>query len=133
MAEKKRKKLVMPKSMGQCADLFYKLRAARLLAQNAVNDLEKDEAELREHIINNLPKSQASGAAGKVARAQIVPSYEPQVDDWDKFYAHMSRKKEFDLMNRAINRKAIKERWDNGKEVPGVKKFKVVKLSVTKL
>ena len=58
---------------------------------------------------------------------------EPVVQDWDKFYANLKKKGEFDLLNRALNKRAVKERWEDGKTVPGVGTFKVTTVSVTKL
>ncbi len=127
------KKFKIPKSFGKAADLLYETRAERLRQAKVVAMLEDQEKERKEHFINNLSKDDSSGAAGKVARVQIKIEPQPQVEDWDEFYKHIKKKGEFDLLNRAPNRTAIRERWENGKQIPGIGKFDAVKVSVTKV
>lgn len=118
--------------MGACADLLYTAREERLKAQKVVDELAKREAAIREHIINNLPKSD-TGASGKLARVSVVTKQVPQVKDWDEFYKHVKKTGQFDLMQRRVSDTAVKERWENGKVVPGVEAFGVVSVSINKL
>jgi hypothetical protein len=126
------KPIKLPKTMGACADLLYETREKRLAAQKIVDDLAKQEAAVREHIINNLPKTD-TGASGKRARVSVVTKQVPQVKDWDKFYAHVKKTGQFELMQRRLADTAIRERWDNGKQVPGVEAFGVVSVSMNKI
>lgn len=130
MAEKKFK---FPKTMGACADRLYQVRELRLAEQKKVDEIEAEEKALKEHIIQNLPKSDASGVAGKIARVSVVTKIIPQVEDWDKFYAHIKKKGEFDLLQRRVSDTAVKERWDSGKQVPGVKTFNALTVSINKV
>jgi hypothetical protein len=126
------KPIKLPKTMGACADLLYETREKRLAAQKIVDELAKQEAAVREHIINNLPKSD-TGASGKRARVSVITKQVPQVKDWDKFYAHVKKTGQFELMQRRLADTAIRERWDNGKQVPGVEAFGVVSVSLNKI
>lgn len=126
-----------PKTMGACADKIYTLRqkisekTKSLILE--LEQLELDLKALEEHIINNLPKSEASGVAGKLARVTITKTPVPRVQDWDSFYKHIKKTGEFDLLSRGISREAIRERWEAKKKVPGVGTFDVIKVSVNKL
>lgn len=122
-----------PKALGACADRLYLLRAKRLEEQKKVDAIAAEEKALREHIINTLPKSEASGVAGKVARVTVVTKEVPQVKDWDLFYKYIKKTGQFDLMQRRLTDGAIKERWENGKEVPGVEHFQAVTISMNKV
>lgn len=124
--------LKLPKSMGACADLLFKTRETRLALQKQVEALAADEATVREHIINTLPKD-STGAAGHLCRVSVVTKQIPQVKSWEDFYAYIKKTSQFDLMQRRISDAAIKERWDNGKTVPGVESFGAVSLSINKL
>ncbi len=124
--------LKLPKTMGACADLLFTTREARLKLQKEVDELAKTEAAVREHIINNLPKTD-TGASGKLARVSVVTKQVPQVKDWDKFYAFVKKTGQFDLVQRRLADTAIRERWDNGKEVPGVEAFGAVSVSLNRL
>lgn len=122
-----------PKALGACADKLYQLRALRLAEQKKVDAIEAEESALREHIISTLPKSEASGVAGKVARVAVLTKTVAQVQDWDALYKYVARTKQFDLLQRRVSDAAVKARWEDGKAVPGVDKFNAVTVSVTKL
>jgi hypothetical protein len=122
-----------PKSLGACADRLYELRQQRLAVQKEVDKLAAEETFLREHIINTLPKSEASGIAGKLARVTVVTKQVPQVKDWDAFYKFVKKTGSFDLLQRRLTDQAIKERWEAGKEVPGVEHFNAVSISLNKV
>lgn len=126
-------KFKFPKQLGQCADKLYELRNKRLEMQKAVDAVEAEEKALKEHLIQNLPKSEASGVAGKVARVTIVTKVVPQVKDWDKLYAYVKKNNAFELLQRRLTDGAINERWDNGKEVPGVEPFNAISVSINKV
>lgn len=127
------KELKVPKTFGGIADALYETRLRRLNLQKEVDALAAFETKLKDKLIEEMPKKDSTGAAGKIARAQIVQEPTPVVEDWDEFYKHIKKKGEFDLLNRAPNRSAINARWDAGKAVPGVGQFMTTKVSVTKL
>lgn len=126
-------KVTIPKTLGACADALYKLREQRYAMNKEIDAIEEQEKAIKEHLIKNLPKSQSKGISGKVANALVESRDEPVVQDWKKFYDHLKKKGEFDLLNRALNKKAVRERWESRKTVPGVGTFKVTTVSVTKL
>ena len=129
------KKFQPPKSLGQCADLLFDLKAKRLAQQKLVDLVADQEKLLKEYIINTLPKSQASGVAGKRARVSIEVKEVPKVTNWDKLYAHIKKTGEFELLGRSVSKDAIRERWDAKKprQVPGVEKFPVKTVSLNQL
>ena len=90
-----------------------------------------------EYFIQKLAVGESSGVQGKKSRVQITDSVVPVVDTehdgWAKFYAYIKKTGEFELLNRAPNRVAIVERWDQKKQVPGITKFVSKKVSCTKL
>lgn len=126
-------KYKFPKAMGACADRLFELREKRLEEQKKVDLIEAEEKAIKEHIIQNLPKSEASGVAGKLARVTVITKQIPQVQDWDKFYTYVAKTKSFDLLQRRLTDTAVKERWEAGKKVPGVESFNAVTLSINKV
>lgn len=146
MTEKlKAKALKLPKSLGACVDKYHQFRQQRLLEQKEVDELKKTEKAIQEHIIDNLDKRDEGGAVGREYKGVVKTETQYIVEDWDKFYAHIKKTGEFDLLNRALNQAAVKERvamqdppkrnadkW-RPKLPPGVGRFTVKKLSVTKV
>ena len=94
------KKYKFPRTMGKCADKLYELRQQRLTMQKEVDEVAAEEKALKAHIIDNLPKSEASGVQGKSARVTVVVKEEPQVKDQEAFRKYMNRSKRFDLANK---------------------------------
>jgi len=128
------KKFRIPRTMGKCADKLYQVRQARLALQKEVDALKAEESAIKQHIIDNLPKSQASGIAGKDARVTVVTKEAPQVKDQEAFRKYMNRTKRFDLANKLRpSVTAIRDMWEEGKEIPGVEKFNVVTVSLNKV
>ena len=127
------KKYRFPKAIGACADLLYKLREDRKAAQKKVDEMEAEEKALKEYIINTLPKSEAGGVAGKIARVAIVTKTIPQVSDWDAFWKQFKKGRDEDLLQRRLNNAAVEARWEEGKQVNGVDRFNVVTVSINKV
>lgn len=123
----------IPKTIGACADRIYALRKLAADAQKKVDLLKEEEKAIREHVINKLPKSEASGVAGKSARVTVVEREVPCVEDWDAFWKSFRKSRDRDLLQRRLSDAAITERWEAGKQVPGVGKFKYKTLSVNKV
>ena len=123
----------IPKSLALCADALYKTRQDRLELQRKADELKANETTLTEYIIDNLPKSDAGGVQGKFCRVSIVQKVIPQVENWDEFYKYIKKTGQFDLMQRRVADAAIKERWEDGKQVPGVGTFNKLSLSVNKV
>lgn len=128
-----KKALKVPKSLAACADALYETKAARLAAQNEIKPLAQFEADLKNYLVDNLPKSQAEGISGKVSNAKIVRKEIPKIEDEKKFLAFAKKAGNEDLLKIVPNMEAIQERWENNKAVPGVGKFTVVTVSSTKL
>lgn len=135
----------LPKSLGACVDLYYDEKQTRLEAAKSVAVLKEREDFVKDHIINNVPKGD-SGAIGQRYKGVVYTDTIYVVEDWDKLYKHLKKTGEFDLLNRALNQAAVKDRVEaqerpRGKRgenwkpklPPGVGTFNAVKLSVTKV
>lgn len=123
----------IPKNLADCADLLFKTKNDRLAAERALEPLISFEKELKQHIIDNLPKSKIGGIAGKVVRVEIRKKEIPQVSDEKAFERFAHKKGNEDLLVMRPNHKAIEDRWEAGKKIPGVSVFTAVTLSVNKL
>ena len=126
-------KIKIPKTIGACADRLYLVREERLKLAKDVAKMEAEESALKEHIVNILPKSDSSGAQGKVARVSVGTKVVPSPRDWELIMKYIKKNDAFDLLQRRLNTAAVEERWANKKEVPGVEKFTAVTVSINKL
>lgn len=129
----KTKTVKIPKTLGACADRLYAIKLAIGELNHKSGELEAEAKAIKEHLIATLPKSDAKGVLGKVARVAVTTKQVAAAKDWDEFYKHVIKTKDFSLMQRRLSDAAIRERWDAGKKVPGVEPFTVVSVSVTKV
>lgn len=142
MAEKLSKKTPkmprLPKSLGLCVDKYHAARQARLEKEKEVKALKEVENSIYEHILREIPKGD-TGAVGKEYMAIRTEDDVYSIEDDQTFYAFVKRTSSFDLLNRAINQRAIRERLEDPKfakrykTVPGTKAFKKIGLSVRKV
>ena len=129
----------IPKNVAQAVDLYYAKRQERLTASKVVAELEAEEKLLRGHLINAIPKTEATGIAGQTCRVSVVVKEKVAVVDWDAVYGFIVKdykkngSQAFGLLQRRVGEKLVKEMWENGKEVPGLSKEQYVDLSVGKL
>lgn len=114
------------------ADLLYAVDKARLAITKEAKLLDEFEGKLKRWFVQNLPEKDATGITGKVARVQLNKKDVPAVKDWPKFYAFIKKNNAFEMLNRAVNAKSVAERWEAGKQVPGVEKFTTKTVSLTK-
>ena len=126
-------KAFIPKTLAACADALFKTRAERLAQQKIVDALKEQESALQNHLIDSLSKGDASGIAGKLCSVQVVVKTIPQVENWPAFYAFIAKTKAFDLLQRRVSDSAVRERWEGGKDVPGVVAFNNPTLSIHQL
>lgn len=125
----------MPQSIGRCADLYNDVRQLRLTMDKEVEKIKARETEIREHIINNLSKSQDTGAAGLRYRAQIVTKVAYKLADWGVFTSWVRKNDRFDMLQKRVSDTAVKDyaEQNEGKVLPGLEKINVPDVSITKI
>jgi hypothetical protein len=128
----------LPKTLAAAADELFDIRAARLAKQKEVDALAARESELSEHLINSLPKSEATGVAGKLCRVSVTSKTVVSVTDWDAYYGYIAANAKknpgvWSLLQKRVSEAAVKEMWDAGKAVPGVERMHVPRLSISKV
>lgn len=113
------------------ADFLYLASKEELKkARDVFNSIDKFLTKLEQWFIENMEQGQ-TGVSGKVGRVEVKKKIIASAEDWDKFYSHIKKKGEFDLLNKAINQKAVGARWEAGKEIPGLMRFEKQVISLT--
>jgi hypothetical protein len=120
-----------PKSMGACADMLFELRAQRLDADKVAAALKARETALINHIVETMP-ADSNGGVGKHHTAKIEKKTKYNVVDWPAYWAYVAKNKAWDLLQKRIGEQALQARIDDGKVVPGIDKFTVKTVSLTK-
>lgn len=124
----------VPNSIGACADFYHDVRELRLSMDKKVKEVHARETELREHIINNLSKSEDTGAAGQRYRAQITSKTKFNVLDWGIVTAWIRKNNRFDMLQKRLSDTAVKDFVESdGRLLPGTEKISVPDVSITKI
>lgn len=139
-AETKAKKLGLkiPKKLAEVADLFFKTRNDRLALDKQAEAMKAREEALKEHLINQLPKLESTGIAGKLCRVTLGSKEIPVAKNWDDVWRYIVKNYKKNpgvvaLVQKRLGEATVKEMWEAGKDVPGVEHFTVKTLGVNKL
>ena len=141
IAKLKRALALNPKAVaiGALADWLYDLRQAKAALgtiTTGFDDVLPPAIKLVEdYFVDSLKVGEASGVQGMKSRVQVTDTPVPQVkaEDWLKFFAYVAKTKQWELLNHALNRAAVKERWELKKQVKFVTAFHAKTVSCTKL
>ena len=98
------------------------IERAALSAKDKV--LAEEQKALEVQIIGLMDAQETRVGEGKIAKASIVESEEPQIEDWDAALAFLARTKNLHLVQRRVSAPAWRElRALKHKEVPGISVF----------
>lgn len=123
----------LPRTPAAMADRLYKLKELKREAQAKVDAIDEERKAIEAHLINTLPKDEASGIQGKLARVSLIIKDVPQVEDWDKLRKYIVKTGSWDLLQKRVSSQAVELRWDDDKQVPGVTAFPKVTISLNKV
>lgn len=116
------------------ADAFWNTQVARLVNDKVSAALKAKEVACSDCIIAQALAQKITAIGGDDVVLKLEgPEDQPTVKDWEKFYAYVLKTKDFSLLERRPGKAAIKERWEDNVQVPGVDKFPVYKLSKRKV
>ena len=114
-------------------DRYQQAREGRLAEQKKVDELHEKEKELANMILTALRDAESPVVGGTTHQCTRKVTNEPTAEDWDEVYTYIYENKAWDLLHKRLSSAAVKARWDDGVEIPGVGAFPVEKLSLTKL
>lgn len=123
-------KLTLPKKIGTSVKKLEILRRARKETEIVISDMKKDEKALEAHIYLLMKKEDIAFTRGESISVSIVDMEVPEATDWPALYKYITKTGNFDLLHKRLTIDAFKDRWDDGKAIPGVKQRQFQKLTV---
>jgi hypothetical protein len=114
-------------------DEFTAIREQRLQADKVAKALKSKENSIKQQITETLATEQVGSVGGTTHSVKLKTKQKINVDDWSAFYEHMLATDSPELLQRRPAEGAIKERLDDGQEVPGISFFEVLDLTVSKV
>ena len=131
LAAKSQSEDLTAKELSALADIWLDMQTQRLAADKVAAALKTKEESAKSVLLAQFQKQGLTGIGGKTVRVGMDPNpeYTPAVKDWTKFYAYIKKNDAWELLERRPGRVACRERWEDGKTIPGVEKFPVYKLT----
>lgn len=121
----------MPTTVGATIDALYTLREQKKELEAQIKGITEKYSALESHLMTNFDRAGLEGAKGRLATASLKHSTQAEVTDWDAFYKWISKTKSWECLQKRPGITALRERWDAGKQVPGVEPKAVTTLSLT--
>jgi hypothetical protein len=115
---------------GKAVDEIAQWQAKRDRLAIAVDVMETEIAKKKEKLLGRMKKSDLDGARGRFGQASVVEDDVPTMEDFAKVWAYARKKNAPDLFQKRLSSTAVRERWAEGKAIPGVGKFHRVVLTV---
>lgn len=120
------------KDLPTLIEAYAEKRDERLVLQRRTDQLKKEETQLKDDLILALQEANLTSAGGTDHKVTYKQETKPVAGDWNEIYRYIQENDAWDLMQRRLLESAIKERWEDGVEIPGVVSFPVDKLSLSK-
>lgn len=114
-------------------DLYIATRAQRLAKDKEAAAIKEQEDDLSKAIIAKMKAGDITAQGAQNGLVKLNHNVEPVATDWPALYAFIKANDAWELLHKRVTATAIKERWDDGEEIPGVGRADVYKLSVSKL
>lgn len=117
----------IPKTIGGIEATWDRLYRKRKALEAQVAELKKREDELAAAALAIL-NEQRVDRAGRIRRAVDEV---PTVEDWGQLYSFIASNEAFDLLQRRVASTAVRDRWAEGVEVPGITKTVIVRAKMS--
>lgn len=112
-------------------DSYITIREQRLAADRLVVQLKESEDDLKRTIIAKYRESGLKALGGQLGLVKMSELDEPKAANWEQIYDYIAENNAFHLLHKRLTTLAVKELWDDGRDVPGVIHETIYKLSVS--
>lgn len=119
-----------PATMGSLIDRIWASREEKRRLEEQAKEVSAQIAALEEELVERMNAEGTDKAQGTKASVSITSSVVADVQDWDKFWAYVSKNKFWHLVQRRVSDPAYRELLEQGKKVSGVQPFTKRKLNV---
>lgn len=130
---KARAPLKLPKELGALADMLLQLDQKWDVeaAEHAEKERQykADRTQITDYMFQHFDEAKMEGALGKrsVVEVERTPVATPK--DWPKIWAYIKKYNAWELLHKRLSSTAVRERWEAGKEIPGIDKFIAKKIT----
>ena len=110
-----------------------KVKDAIEVLNRELKELNKSKDDLDHQLLSQLDEQCLSRTANDKASVSINEAQVPDVQDWDALYEHITKTKDFALLQRRVSSTAYKELLKLGEAVPGVETREIRRINFRSL
>mgnify|MGYP001576760948 CR=1 FL=1 len=122
------------KEAGVIADNYKALDLQRLDLQRQADTIEREQKTLKAQLIEYFQTTETTAVSGTNGHiVSLVKKPQPIAESWPDIQAYIVENNAWELVQRRLSDAAIKERLEQGIEIPGVGIIDTFSLSVKKL
>lgn len=119
-----------PAELNAAIKKYVETREARLALDKKSAVLKTEEDMLKGLVMREVQGRNTSLYEFKGFVAELKMRAEAEVLDWTALTKHIKDTGEFDLLQKRVTVTAVRERWEVGKEVPGIKQSQVPEIAI---
>ena len=120
------------KAMAKLADKWWALRAERLAIEKQVSDIKVEETQAKNALILSLGNNNVGAVGGDDVTVSLTTKIKPIANDWEAVWDWAVANEGSDLFQRRLSDKAVKLRWEDGVNIPGIDEYPVDSISYKK-
>lgn len=117
-------------TLGSSIKLLESVRREIAELKEAMDTLEKHRKEVERQVYLQMREQDIDYVKGEHCSIRMVEQDVPRAADWETLYAHIQETGEFDLLHKRLSSGAFKDRWEDGENVPGVKRESLKRLAI---
>lgn len=107
-------------SLSYRIDQLMVLRQDRLALQRKVDKMKADEDGTLSALASEMETFNLDECNGALGSIKFKPTEDAEVTSYPDFYEYIRETGSFDLLQRRVSLTGVRERWQEGNEVPGV-------------
>jgi hypothetical protein len=124
--------VVISTALPDLANNYISARAERLRLEKLAEEVKSREEILKDAIISKMREDGMTAIGAENGLIKMSELIEPVATDWMQVWSHIQKTGDFDLLHKRLANLAVKARWEQGEEIPGVTSTTIFKLSVSK-
>jgi len=110
----------MTDSLSYRIDQLFLLRQERIALQKDVDKMKAEEDGRLAAYITEMENDDMDLVQGELGKISIKPVETAEVTSYPDLYQYIKETGSFDLLQRRVSLTGVRERWQEGNEVPGV-------------
>ena len=118
---------------GMLVECYERTRTKRLALDKEAAGFKEIEEAYKEELIYRMVQSKVGALASTSHVVKMKMVDKPTPKNWDLIHQYIIENGAWELMQNRLTQSAVEERWEAGEAIPGIDKFPVYNVSVSKL